>query len=550
MPTNDEIVQMMLGQQPAVSGPLPQQAPSPQPTQPQSQAEPQPLTFDDHMERIRQFWAGQGQPSMLNDNPHGYGNGAALAEQPTPQQPAQMSPGEAVLHLIRGAAMTEPNKLAGTLNDAVQPAKRLFIDGGWQRGPDDPQAAADMRNILLSSGLGTSVAPVAPPDALGVFAGIKGAENMAEAGLRSPNALGGANRLRWARMREASGMAPEDIWDRHGWFRDADGRWKMEIADDPLRANMDSVQSGGLNNPQGEIYHPLVAAAYPEVSDRLANWLERSPTVDGSEARRGKGGGLSLSVFAPDENKARSVAAHEINHLIASREGFDTGLPSTHPDYWFSTGEAAARNVQNRLGMSPLDRRFTYPGETSDIPFDMQVRTPDSGEDFLGNIDPDLRAKILDAADKGMAPSAIADEMGISSILAGAVISAGKRAAPKPKYLGGGAPGDWTGGMEATLEDLTAKGGLTAQQMADAINEKHGLSVTANAVRQKMSQTREEKTPVRARWPEPAKAWLQSPEAGGLSHREAADALNEKFGLETTPATVQNARARLKKVSQ
>ena len=236
--------------------------------------------------------------------------------------------------------------------------------------------------------------------------------------------------------------------------------------------------------------------------------------------------------------------------MIASREGFDSGLPSTHPDYWFSTGEAAARNVQNRLGMSPLDRRFTSPGETSDIPRDMQVRTPDSGEDFLGNIDPDLRTKILAAADKGMAPSAIADELKISPTLAGAVISAGKKAAPQPKYLGGGAPGDWTGGMEATHEDLTAKGGLTAQQMADAINEKHGSNLTANAVRQKTSQAREDKAPVRGRWPEPAKVWLQSPEAGGLSHREAADALNEKFELETTPATVQNARARLKKVSQ
>jgi hypothetical protein len=59
MPTSDEIVQTMLGNQPA---------------------QPQPLTFDDHMERIRQFWAGQGQPSVLNDNPRGYGNGP-----PTPR---------------------------------------------------------------------------------------------------------------------------------------------------------------------------------------------------------------------------------------------------------------------------------------------------------------------------------------------------------------------------------------------------------------------------------------------------------------------------------
>ena len=320
---------MMVGQQPAVSAPLPQQV------QPDAAARLRPaLAADqsilgrpgeglrswttirpppssDHMERIRQFWAGDGQPSMLADNPHGYGNGPALPEQPAPQ-PEALTPGQAAWRLIKGAAQMEPNKLAGALYDAVQPAKRLFIDGGWQRGPDDPQAAADMRSLLLSSGLGTSVAPVAPSDALGVFAGIKGAENLADAGLRKPNALGGANRLRWARMREASGMAPEDIWDRHGWFRDADGQWKMEISDDPLRVNMDSVQSGGLNNPEGEIYHPLVAAAYPETSNKLATWVERSPTVDGSEARRGKGGSRCQSLRPTRRRPVRSPPTNSI----------------------------------------------------------------------------------------------------------------------------------------------------------------------------------------------------------------------------------------------
>ena len=54
MPDNDQIVAMMLGQQPTVSGPLPQQAQpqlGPQDGQPQ-----QPMTFDDHMNNIKAFW--------------------------------------------------------------------------------------------------------------------------------------------------------------------------------------------------------------------------------------------------------------------------------------------------------------------------------------------------------------------------------------------------------------------------------------------------------------------------------------------------------------
>jgi hypothetical protein len=54
----DQIVRMMLNQQPAVSGPLPQQAQQPQ-LGPQDGQPAPPQTFDDHIRNIEQFWAKQ-----------------------------------------------------------------------------------------------------------------------------------------------------------------------------------------------------------------------------------------------------------------------------------------------------------------------------------------------------------------------------------------------------------------------------------------------------------------------------------------------------------
>jgi hypothetical protein len=129
-------------------------------------------------------------------------------------------------------------------------------------------------------------------------------------------------------------------------------------------------------------------------------------------------------------------------------------------------------------------------------------------------------------------------------------ISAAKKAPRTSKYRGGGAPGDWSVGMEAALKNLRGEERFTARQIADAINERHGTDLTANAVRQKLSQMREEKSAARPRWPEKAKRWLSSRGAEQLTDRDAAEALNSRFGLQTTPAAIHTIRARIKRRAQ
>ena len=164
MPDNDQIVATMLGNQPA---------------------QPQPLTFDDHMERIRQFWAGQqpavsgqapspqlqpqddgavarvlapihafwagqGQPSQLNDNPRGFGD--VRPEQRTVMQ-------------------KDPGAFQGELRSTYRPGEYL---------EPAEQGAAD---VMANTGLGLPAIPGI--NALGrvltnpkVLAGAAGAAGM------------------------------------------------------------------------------------------------------------------------------------------------------------------------------------------------------------------------------------------------------------------------------------------------------------------------------------------------------------------------------------
>lgn len=40
--------------------------------------------------------------------------------------------------------------LPGLLDAPIKAAKRLFLQGGFWKGPQDPQAASDMRNVLMT----------------------------------------------------------------------------------------------------------------------------------------------------------------------------------------------------------------------------------------------------------------------------------------------------------------------------------------------------------------------------------------------------------------
>jgi hypothetical protein len=129
--------------------------------------------------------------------------------------------GQAVTDLVkRGVA-----KDVETAKGILAPFKRLFAGGGWQKGPDDPQAAEDMRNVLITTGLGATGLGTRPAGSVGAFGRLEKAEELATPGkyaptvAKKPTDWGGPSKLSQARTAERKGTSPEDIWEETGWAR-------------------------------------------------------------------------------------------------------------------------------------------------------------------------------------------------------------------------------------------------------------------------------------------------------------------------------------------
>lgn len=233
--------------------------------------------------------------------------------------------------------------------------------------------------------------------------------------------------LKKAEALEAQGLDRGQIWNRTGWFRGRDDKWRFEIDDS------DSFLESPAGAPRGyeRLQHDDLQAAYPQVrevqqsirrGDKMTGRFDESPATVHAEG------------LVPQDR--RSVANHEFQHFVQGREGFAQGgnpdlsasmlidshqprvraaqdalrareaeLPfhirreddprwrtlndeyarllgqrgevassrNAYDHYRRLAGEVEARNVQTRLDMTPEQRRATPPWETEDVAWDDQI---------------------------------------------------------------------------------------------------------------------------------------------------------------------------------
>lgn len=153
-----------------------------------------------------------------------------------------------------------------------------------------------------------------------------------------------------ARQMERQGHAPEAIWSSTGTFRGADRRWR-QLAD---------------NATLGE--------AYPGMRVRIVDKPRSTPGADAIDTIFGKR--IAYDSRWQDSDQA---LAHEIQHLIQGREGFERG--GNEVTGWLAArlagsrgrglsgdeayrrlrGEVEARQVEGLLRMTPAQRRAAYP---------------------------------------------------------------------------------------------------------------------------------------------------------------------------------------------
>lgn len=306
--------------------------------------------------------------------------------------------------MVRGAisAMALPGDV---LSGKVQPGS-----------PQEIERAMDLAGLMVMG-----PAPVASKLAegtLGSFAGVtaKGIDK---------------NRLAQAQLLDAKGVHPDTIWEKTGFFRGADDRWRFEIPDDKSNLNIkgfdrrvDEDMSGELvpsvsvkkeGTTLGEaLHHPELFKAYPHLKDVKILPLPKSI------ADKGIIGQMSGdTMFLKDDlhpDFVRSVILHELQHSIQAKEKFARGGSArefTHPNlkkaqkiyddalaaggdpknpslikakeilddeiekshtlYKRLAGEVEARNVQTRMDFDEIQRKRT-PLSTEDTPRFLQDR--------------------------------------------------------------------------------------------------------------------------------------------------------------------------------
>jgi len=206
---------------------------------------------------------------------------------------------------------------------------------------------------------------------------------------------------------------PEEIWQKTGFFKGADGNWKYEIPAESAKINekgfnkteLDSNPNAGgekdtlysVKPPKKDFFgktyghttlpdvldHPELYKAYPELKN-----VRVVPMEPGREGAIGSVSFAENAIKLKDELHpayARSVILHELQHLIQNREGFAAGgnrakFLGSDKDWDIATekyrrlmGEVEARNVQSRMDFNEARRWFNSPRSTEDRPRFVQI---------------------------------------------------------------------------------------------------------------------------------------------------------------------------------
>lgn len=211
-----------------------------------------------------------------------------------------------------------------------------------------PWAADTAMNL---AGVGT---PMAASGAAGIFGGRLAATADKAA-------------LAKAESMAAQGASRDEILGQTKWFQD-NGAWWTELPDTGLTTRLGRGKGIGPNSP---ISHPVVAENYGHLPATVP--LDNMEVLSRIGPQSGQYGGLfnpaplGISVAGMSNEARRGMAAHELQHLIQSREGFKNNPPNPTSDYrgyqndW---RERQARNAEIRLGMSEAERRAIPPWDT------------------------------------------------------------------------------------------------------------------------------------------------------------------------------------------
>lgn len=214
--------------------------------------------------------------------------------------------------------------------------------------------------------------------------------------------------LQTAKKMKASGKGDEEIYKETGWYTQSDGKWRSEIPDEIMVP--ENFSRTGLQTAKDAEAEKYLAKAKNGLKDGSISEETYEMLVEFAEGVRNKDYGsgklpvflnapklyeaypqlrkvnlrfeklsgmqgytdaeLKLIVLDPDGlhdvgQTVREGLAHEIQHIIQSIEGFARGSTpgdaGSYEAYRKAGGEIEARDVEDRLRMTPEERRATMP---------------------------------------------------------------------------------------------------------------------------------------------------------------------------------------------
>lgn len=140
-----------------------------------------------------------------------------------------------------------------------------------------------------------------------------------------------------AELLEGTGAFRDDILNKTGWFRGADGQWRFEIPDNKIAFNRDLIKGDHLNLPNAGVnldkflHHPDLFAAYPHLRETGVYPL------NGMWAREAKGGFVDDNLLLNSKLADQKTVLHELQHAVQDKEGFTRGSNPAEmapPNFW------------------------------------------------------------------------------------------------------------------------------------------------------------------------------------------------------------------------
>ncbi|EGK8099553.1 hypothetical protein IO371_001665, partial [Campylobacter upsaliensis] len=185
----------------------------------------------------------------------------------------------------------------------------------------------------------------------GLFAGEKALLNEAYAPHKA--------RLEKAKELEISGADEIEIWEKTGWYKDKDNKWKFEISQRGGELDLAKIKDKDSEAKLGEILKDdELFKAYPQLRDMSVKHVDLSgnygfyyvPYNDIKLVRPHIQ--LDIDEIKTSPYKVKEVLYHEIQHAIQHKEQFAYGLSymaETYERYLKQHGEVEARNIQERM---------------------------------------------------------------------------------------------------------------------------------------------------------------------------------------------------------